>query len=228
MLKPIRIAILILTSTWSLLAFSSNTCCTTKITMNFYTEKWLQTSNSEVTIDINASAAANKADAISKTFVAKLGKISNQADWQITSINSSESESGLLKIAAQATARIENNKLGELRTLLKDLSTPGEQYNISSISNQAELSAINMNKASLRNDLYKQIMKGEAELNATNIDGKTNYKVYKIFFKDRSEHQPMSFVNTSAKNIRSNNNTAEKIYMSAQATYAVCTKMNNK
>ena len=224
MLKPIKVVILILTSTWSLLAFSSHANCTTKVTMDFYTEKWLQTSNSEVTIAINASAPANKADAISKEFITKLSKISNQADWQITSINSSESESGLLKISAQANARIENNKLGELRTNLKSLSTPGEQYNISSISNQAELTTINNNKAALRKDLYAQIMKGENELNTANIDGKSSYKVYKIFFKDRNNPKVMGFVTTSAKNMRSNNDTSEKMYMSAQATYAICDK----
>lgn len=218
-------AMVIIISTMSVCSFASK--CSSKVTMNFYAEKLIKNKNSEVTVNINASAPADKADASSKTFLTKLKQISPQATWTVSSLNSSESDSGLMKISAQAIARIDNDKLGELRSKIKNLNVPGEQYKINNINNNAELTTINANKSSLRGDLYKQIIAGEKDLNAVMLDGHTNYKIYKIFFKDSNKAKPVRFM-VANKTSHANNETSEKMYMSAQATYAICNFVNSK
>lgn len=202
--------------------FSDHLHCLSKVSMSFNAEHWLNSSSSEVTVNINASAPADKTDDLTETFKSKLSKITDSQDWQITDVNRSESDSGLIKLSAKASARVENNQLGELQQKLNTLNTPGEQYKIVAISTQAELTSINKLKAELRNELYQQIKNGLQELNAAKLSREAQYTIYKIKFNDVTMPRPVSFAVTTTKNTRQASNVADKLQMSAKVTYGIC------
>ena len=202
--------------------FSGNNHCLSKVTMSFTAEHWLNSSSSEVTVNINASAPADKTDDLTETFKTRLSKISDDKAWQITDVNRSESDSGLIRLSAQATARIDNNQLGELQQKLNTLNTPGEQYKVIAINSQAELTAINKLKADLRNQLYQQIKSGQNELNAAKLNPDSQYTIYKVKFNDTNMQRPVSFAMNNAKNVRQTSNVTDKLHMSAVVTYGIC------
>lgn len=128
------------------------------IELQLQTEQWVNTNQALVTISVDATI--DKTNNFTEIRVQLLQKFAELADqgttWNITTFSTSQSESGLEQIHVEAQARLQENKLNQLRTKVKDLSKPGLTLRLASIDFSPSVADMENVKAGLRTAIYNE------------------------------------------------------------------------
>lgn len=213
-------------------AIALNDNCVNQVSMNFTADNWVNSDTSLVSVAISASVPEAEVDKVTDTIKIKLAKASGKKNWRLVNLTRNESDSGLIALSGQASARLNNNELGALQAQLKSLNKPGEKYVIANIDHQPDQATMNKSQSELRVKLYNEINEELKSLNVALSDKQSSpYQIHKISFNNiNSTIQPVMIYKAAA--VRdgamqdSSNRDADdasisgKISMSAYVTYS--------
>lgn len=140
------------------------------IELQLQAEEWVNTNAALVTISADATLDKNndfmqtRAQLLQK-FSELAGNNNGSITWNITTFNTSQSDSGLEQIHVEAQARLSENKLLTLRTKTKEMSKPGLTLRLLSIDFSPSLDELEKAKAQLRAVIYNEAKSEAARIN---------------------------------------------------------------
>lgn len=172
------------------------------ITLQLKAEQWLTTKTALVNIRINAAVSGQGIERIQQNVMQKLNQISDKGEWHLISFERQLDKSELESIQIMAEARLPQTELSNLRTKAKNLSKPGEFYNIDTIQFTPSNEETRQGSLQLRNNLYNQAKAEIEQLNKIYSDQK--YYLHQINFIDQVTPMPMMQAQAagfSAKNV---------------------------
>ena len=137
-----------------------------KINFQLSSKAWVNTQTALLTVTINASLDSSDVVKARTDMLDKLSKIAS-GDWHIVQFDRFQDSSGLEKLSVKAQIRVNQSQLTHLYDKAKDVSKPGETYQIAGIEFKPDLEEIQNAKALLRQVLNKQIQQELAQLNKT-------------------------------------------------------------
>lgn len=156
-----------------------------KVVLKMNAEKWVTTNSALVRVVVNAAVSDDGVEAVQRDVKKNLGKLSNTAEWHITSLQRSHDKSGLESLQITAKARLPQAQLAEIRTKTQAMSQPGEKYKVEAIEFTPSQAEIKEAKEALREDIYKQVQKEISKLNK--LYPKQTYYVHEIDFLNYPE-----------------------------------------
>lgn len=136
-----------------------------KVTLQLSAEQWVTSKTALVSVGISASVAGSALEKIHGHVLAKLGRLSNKAEWHLVNYYRAQDKSGLESIQITAQARLADSELSGLRDKAKSISSPGETYSIDNIQFAPSDDEIRTANATLRDNVYAQ---AKAELERLN------------------------------------------------------------
>lgn len=162
-----------------------------KINFQLSSKAWVSTQTALLSVSVNASLDSSDVVKARSDMLDKLGKIAS-GDWHIVQFDRFQDNSGLEKLSVKAQVRVNQNQLVHLYEKAKEVSKPGETYQIVSIEFKPDLAEIQHAKAELRQILNKQIQQELAQLNKTYSE--QHFTISAVTYQDDSEGgqaQPM-------------------------------------
>lgn len=151
------------------------------VQLNLSAQEWVETQSAKVTVAVNAVLGRNDLVKLRQNIMSNLNKISS-AKWHITQFDRSQDNSGLEKLYATASARINQSDLTDLYANAKSVSKPGASYKVLSVQFKPSLQEIEKTKHKLRQNLYAQVMQ---ELKLINQQSpQQSYSIHSIRFVD--------------------------------------------
>lgn len=136
-----------------------------KISFQLTSKTWVSTQTAVLKVTVNASLDADLVQARTK-MMANLAKIAS-GDWHIVRFDRFQDSSGLEKLSVLAQLRVAQKQLVHLYDKAKQVSKPGETYQIAGIEFTPELTEIQSAKAGLRQTLNQRIQQELAHFNQT-------------------------------------------------------------
>ena len=162
-----------------------------KINFQLSSKTWVNTQTALLTVTINASLDSSDVVKARTDMLDKLRKIAS-GDWHIVQFDRFQDSSGLEKLSVKAQIRVNQSKLAHLYDKAKDVSKPGETYQIAGIEFRPDLEEIQTAKALLRQVLNKQIQQELAQLNKTYSE--QHFTISAVNYQEEesaSQDQPM-------------------------------------
>jgi hypothetical protein len=126
------------------------------VTMQLQTEAWAKTTTPNVSVNIDATLDKVNVSQIREEIMGKLAKI-DKDDWQISSFNQTQNESGLEEIHAIAELRMNESTLANLQTLVKDITRPGLNFKVANIDFSPAVDDLEKARAQLREKIYAMV-----------------------------------------------------------------------
>lgn len=137
-----------------------------KINFQLSSKAWVSTQTALLSVSVNASLDSSDVVKARSDMLDKLSKIA-PGDWHIVQFDRFQDNSGLEKLSVRAQVRVKQSQLAHLYEKAKEVSKPGETYQIVSIEFKPDLAEIQNAKTELRQVLNKQIQQELAQLNKT-------------------------------------------------------------
>jgi hypothetical protein len=151
-----------------------------KVVLKLTAEQWVATKSALVSVTVNASVNGSGLDKVQDEVLKKLSDISSQGEWHITSFDRSLDTSGLEKVVITAQARVPSNALSNLRDRAKQISKPGETFNLDNVAFTPSEDELRQANADLRTNIYVQAKDELDRLNKLYSD--QHYFVHDIDF----------------------------------------------
>lgn len=149
------------------------------VTLELRAEQWVTTKTALVTVSVDATLDKSNAIVVREEIMKRLSEeVAKDASWNITTFSSSQNESGLEQLHVEATARLDENLLANLRERVKNITKPGLTFKVNNIDFSPSLEELEKTKAELRANLYKEALAEAGHLNAIYPDKK--YYVHSI------------------------------------------------
>lgn len=169
------------------------------VTLQLKSEQWLTTKTALVSVTVNAALTDQGIDKIQADVMQRLTQVA-KADWHIVAFNRQQDKTGLEGVIIRAQARVAQSDLSGLRNAAKNISKPGESFNIDNVeftANEDETRAANV---ALRNDIYQQAKREIDTLN--NVYPTQKYYLHQIDFVQTPIVMPMAvaYATKSANN----------------------------
>jgi len=152
-----------------------------KVSLQLQSESWATTKTARVVIGINATLQDRALGQIHGQILNNLKKIA-ASQWHITQFNRSKSQSGLEQLYVQASTRVPENVLADVRAKAKAVSRPGANYNIVAIQFNPSFAEIEKVKAQLRQKIYADAKAELARLNTVYPNEK--FYLHSVSFSD--------------------------------------------
>ncbi|KTC84353.1 hypothetical protein [Legionella cincinnatiensis] len=152
-----------------------------KIDFQLSAKQWVTTQTALLGVTINVTL--NNADLVKarSDIMERLNKIA-KGDWHLVQFDRSQDSSGLEKLYVQAQARVNQEVLTDIYQNAKVVSSPGAQYEISSVDFKPSFDETQMVLTQIRQRLYQQV---NDELDRINKAYPTqNYSVSNLVFVD--------------------------------------------
>lgn len=188
-------------------------------------EQWVKTNTALVTI--SADVTLDKANSFVQTreqLLAKFATLAENITWNITTFNTSQSESGLEQMHVEAQARLAENTLGNLREKTKELSKPGLTLRLVSIDFSPSAEELETAKANLRSIIYNEAKQEITRINK--IYPEQNYILHSITFQPTAPAPMPLALNVMASRVADGTfGGANKNAATDTAVLAVSTKM---
>ena len=158
-----------------------------KINYQTSAEGWVASQTAEVTIDVSASLTEQQ---LAKAHTDMLDKLNSlvKADWHITQFNRNPNQSGLEQLQVEATARLPEEALVNIRSQAKKISKEGETFTVGNIDFTPTLADMMAERETLREQVYEQIQKELVTLNK--MYSPQHYVVHDINFGEATTPQP--------------------------------------
>ena len=137
-----------------------------KINFELSAKTWVNTQTALLTVTINLSLDSSDVVKARNDLLNKLTKIAS-GDWHILQFDRFQDNSGLEKLSVKAQIRVNQNQLTHLYDKAKEISKPGETYQIAGIEFKPDLAEVQNAKTLLRHDLNQQIQQELAVINKT-------------------------------------------------------------
>lgn len=159
------------------------------ITFPLSAEKWVATQTANVSVGVNATIKSSSLTELHESLIKNLNKIA-PASWHITQFEPTTDTSGLTKVSVKAEARVNSKYLNSLNNQTKQLSHPGVNYQINSISFTPSEKELANARMLLRQNIYSMVQTELEHINT--LYPKSNYHVYSInFLPELNTNQPM-------------------------------------
>lgn len=158
-----------------------------KVNYQTSAEGWVVSQTAEVTINISASLTEQQ---LAKAHSEILDKLNNlvKADWHITQFNRNPNQSGLEQLQVEASARLPEEALVNIRSQAKKISKEGETFSVGNIDFTPTLADSIAEREILRQQIYTQIQRELVTLNK--MYPSQRYVVHDINFSESSTPQP--------------------------------------
>jgi len=150
-------------------------------------EGWVASQTAEVVINISASLTEDQLAKAHVDIIDKLNSIA-KTDWHITQFNRTPNQSGLEQLQVEASARLPEASLINIRSQAKKISKEGETYTVGDINFMPTLADAITVRETLREQVYQQIQKELVTLNK--IYPNQHYAVHEINFREDVMPQP--------------------------------------
>lgn len=167
----------------TLLSISAFAVNTNQISMSLNSETWVTTQSAQVTVATNISVKQSELGQVQPHLLDNLKKLA-KVDWHITSLDQSQTASGLTTVTAQAQARVGQDHLSDLYSNAKAMSAPGAQYEVAKVDYSPSFDEIQVAQMQMRESLYKQAKDQLDLLNKMFPD--SNYQIANIMFNSVS------------------------------------------
>ncbi|HEV2614130.1 MAG TPA: hypothetical protein VGV92_05425 [Gammaproteobacteria bacterium] len=152
-------------------------------------EGWVASQTAEVVVNVSASLTEDQLAKAHTDILDKLNGIA-KADWHITQFNRTPSQSGLEQLQVEATARLPESDLINVRSTAKKISKEGQTFTVGDINFEPTLADTIAERETLREEIYQQIQKELTTLNK--IYPNQRYVVHQINFReDMMSPQPV-------------------------------------
>ena len=151
-------------------------------------EQWVTAKTANVIISISATLNEDQLAKAHGDILAKLNRLAKNA-WHITQFDRTPNASGLEQLQVQAQARLPEEALSVIRSKAKNMSKPGETFNVDSITFEPELVDIELAKKELRDNIYQNINLELSKINK--LYPVQHYIVHTLNFTENSSIQPM-------------------------------------
>lgn len=188
-------------------------------------EQWVKTNTALVTI--SADVTLDKANSFIQTreqLLTKFATLAENITWNITTFNTSQSDSGLEQMHVEAQARLAENTLGNLREKTKELSKPGLTLRLVSIDFSPSAEELETAKANLRSVIYTEAKQEITRINK--IYPEQNYILHSITFQPTAPTPIPLALNVMASRVADSTfGSANKNAPTDTAVLAVSTKM---
>ncbi|MCX7091724.1 MAG: hypothetical protein NTU48_09785 [Legionellales bacterium] len=162
-----------------------------KVNFQLSSKAWVSTQTALLSVTVNASLDSSDVVQARSDMLDKLRKIA-PGDWHIVQFDRFQDSSGLEKLSVRAQLRVNQSQLAHLYDKAKNVSKPGETYQIASIEFKPDLIEIENAKALLRQNLNKQIQQELVQLNKTYTE--QHFTVSTVGYQEElvsSQEQPM-------------------------------------
>lgn len=150
-------------------------------------EGWVASQTAEVTVNVSASLTEDQLAKAHTDIVNQLNTLV-KADWHITQFNRTPNQSGLEQLQVEATARLPETALVNIRSQAKKISKEGETFTIGDINFTPTLADTTAERETLREQAYEQIQKELVTLNK--MYPNQHYAVHAINFREQMTPQP--------------------------------------
>jgi hypothetical protein len=144
-------------------------------------EGWVAFDTADVVINVSASLTEDQLGKAHTDILAKLNQIA-KADWHITQFNRTPSQSGLEQLQVQASARLPETALINVRSEAKTISKEGETYTVGDINFAPTLADTIAERETLREEIYQAVQKELVTLNK--IYPNQHYVVHQVAFRE--------------------------------------------
>ena len=142
-------------------------------------QEWVKTELPKVKITIDAAASEEDLANVRGQIMSNLSKIAG-ATWHITKFMPRQDNTGLKRLTVMAEGRLTQKDLVNIYKKAQNVSKPGSNYKITSISFTPSDSSLEAAKLKIRGLIYQQVEQEVASLNKQ--FPKQNYSVFKIDF----------------------------------------------
>ncbi len=150
-------------------------------------EGWVVSQTAEVVVDVSASLTEEQLGKAHIEIVDKLNSLV-KADWHITQFNRNPNQSGLEQLQVEATARLPEASLVNIRGLAKKISKEGETFTVGNIDFTPTMADTMAERETLRGQIYQQIQAELATLNK--MYPNQHYAVHAVNFREQMMPQP--------------------------------------
>jgi hypothetical protein len=131
-------------------------------------EGWVHTTSAEVTVAVNATLQPKqKLLKVRASLLAKLEKGYSQAQWHVSQVVQSKSQSGLTQLALLIKTRLPQSQAAGLSQQLSKFSGHGVSYKVQSLSYTPSVGELTQAQGKLRDQVYQQVKAEIARLNKT-------------------------------------------------------------
>lgn len=198
------------------------------INLQLTTTKWATTKTAKVTVAINYAGKTLNLTTLQTNIMRNLNKIASTLNWHITALKRSQDNTGLERIAALAEARLPQNTLTAIYNRAKNLSSPGANYKIATITFTPSIKELQQTTMELRQQIYNLAWNELKTINQ--IYPKQHFFIHQINFKPILQPQAantimlarMATAKTSAAN--GTMQISKKITLNANVTLAAIPK----
>jgi hypothetical protein len=158
-----------------------------KVNYQTSAEGWVASQTAEVVIDVSANLTEQQLAKAHSDILDKLNSLV-KADWHITQFNRNPNQSGLEQLQVEASARLPEEALVNIRSQAKKISKEGETFTVGNIDFTPTLADSMAEREILRQQIYTQIQKELVTLNK--MYPSQRYVVHDINFGETSTPRP--------------------------------------
>ncbi|KTD13644.1 hypothetical protein Lgra_0779 [Legionella gratiana] len=158
-----------------------------KIDFQLSAKQWVTTQTALLGVTINVTLSSADLVKARADIMERLNKIA-KGDWHLIQFDRSQDSSGLEKLYVQAQARVSQEVLTDIYQNAKTVSSPGAQYEISSVDFKPSFDETQVVLTQIRQRLYQQVNDELDRINKAYPN--QNYSVSNLVFVDGNNPPP--------------------------------------
>ena len=127
-------------------------------------EAVVKTTTAEVTVVINSVVDSSHYDKARQDMLTRLQQLLS-GDWRVTQFDRQQDQSGLERVIARASLRTEESRLSGIRDKAKNVSRPGQQYDVERIDFTPSVAEVEAARTQLRLAMIQEVNTQLVEIN---------------------------------------------------------------